>query len=80
MHEICSKIKDKVCTKYHMMHKYAHKKNMQYMCQKICINVHLYADICIICLKYVYRVNMQLFAKKYAELGNMQKYVIPRMH
>ena len=51
-------------TKYaRNLHKYANEKYAIYMCiispncPKICINIQVYADVCVICI----RVNMTLY-------------------
>ena len=57
MHEICS-------TKYaRNLHKYANEKDSIYVHKKpeICINIHLYAEICVIFLN-MYKSNMPLYA------------------
>ena len=64
MHEICS-------IKYaRNMHKYAYEKYAIYVHNKpkICINMHLYADICVICLNMHEGKYAIICIFKYAEI------------
>ena len=64
MHQICS-------TKYaRNMHKYAYEKYAIYVHNKpkICINMHLYADICVICLNMHEGKYAIICIFKYAEI------------